>query len=950
MLSHPGSLHLIALVLVASAFTSFATPSGPLSRDPVCREIARKVSSASAVYYSGEPRYEQGISHWSSASTQHSKCVVEPGKEADVAEILKIVGRTRTPFAVKGGGHGVNPGFSSTPGIHISMTRFSDIKYQRPTQTAEVGTGLVWDDVYAALEPFNRTVVGGRVSGVGVAGLALGGGYSWKTNQYGLTVDNIQAFRLVKPDGTITTVTHANQPDLFFALKGTQNNFGIVTKITFKTVPQTAVWGGLLVFDAPSLDQLSAATAAFHATVTDPKASMIATYGATMTRPLASVLIFYDAATPPAGTFDSFLSIPALATDVRTRSYLSLVQSSPVMPFVNPRAFFQGVPHVDITPEFLGAIMNELVSSGQTLTTKNNTFIGFAVEPFRPDILSKNNLPSAYPGTRTKAYLPFNVLAMWPDAESDGLYFQAIKDMAGRIRSAAVSQGQVIPANAPLYPNYALDDSPLEQLFGANLPKLRRLKRAVDPKNHDGGRSDHVCAQIAKKISPASAVFYPGDPNYEKAVSHWTVSSSQRSLCVVEPGKEDDVAAILKIVGRTRTPFAVKGGGHTSNPGFSSTKWVHISMTRFSDINYKTSSKTAEVGMGLLWDDVYAALEAHNRTVVGGRASGIGVAGLSLGGGYSWLTNQYGLTVDTIEAFRLVKPDGSICTITHAKDPELFFALKGTQNNFGIVTKITFKTFTQNMVWGGNSLVPPPGLGQLAAATAEFHKNVRDPKASMLVMFFSMMTQPMASVLLFYDGPNPPAGIFDAFLSLPFIMNDFKTRRFSDLVKSNNPSALFQNPRGRFQALPHQDITPQFINSTLTEVMSAASLTSRNNTFIGLTVEPFLPNILQHTQLPSAYPAKRDTAFLPFNLAAAWPDVESDGVYHQALKDIANRLRTAAVAQGQKIPKDAAMYPNYALYDTPLENIFGANLPKLRKMKKKIDPENVMGLAGGFKL
>ncbi|PPR05733.1 hypothetical protein CVT24_006678 [Panaeolus cyanescens] len=86
---------------------------------------------------------------------------------------------------------------------------------------------------------------------------------------------------------------------------------------------------------------------------------------------------------------------------------------------------------------------------------------------------------------------------------------------------------------------------------------------------------------------------------------------------------------------------------------------------------------------------------------------------------------------------------------------------------------------------GGRALVPPPGLGQLASATAVFHKNVHDPKASIVRL------------------------------------------------------------RGLFQALPHQDVTPQFINSTITEVMSAASLTSRNNTFIGLTVEPFLPNILK---------------------------------------------------------------------------------------------------------
>lgn len=106
---------------------------------------------------------------------------------------LCIVGSTRTPFAVshialcltdeslkktqiKGGGHTANPKFSSTTGVQISMYRFSDVVYNPDSQTADIGAGLIWDDVYAALEPHGVNVVGGRVRGIGVAGFTLGGG------------------------------------------------------------------------------------------------------------------------------------------------------------------------------------------------------------------------------------------------------------------------------------------------------------------------------------------------------------------------------------------------------------------------------------------------------------------------------------------------------------------------------------------------------------------------------------------------------------------------------------------------------------------------------------------------------------------------------------------------------------------------------------------------------
>ena len=79
---------------------------------------------------------------------------------------------------MKGGGHATNPGFSSTSGIEIAMTRFNETKVNSTCGTVDVGAGLTWGQVYAILEPTGVNVVGGRVPGIGVAGLTLGGGES----------------------------------------------------------------------------------------------------------------------------------------------------------------------------------------------------------------------------------------------------------------------------------------------------------------------------------------------------------------------------------------------------------------------------------------------------------------------------------------------------------------------------------------------------------------------------------------------------------------------------------------------------------------------------------------------------------------------------------------------------------------------------------------------------
>ncbi|KAK0229800.1 hypothetical protein EDD85DRAFT_972330 [Armillaria nabsnona] len=100
-----------------------------------CRRIANKVSSATDVYYPGSSSYVADNEHYATSSSQVSKCSVEPGSAEDVGIILAILGKTETPFGVKGGGHATNQGFSSTTGVQIAMTRLNEITYDSTTQS-----------------------------------------------------------------------------------------------------------------------------------------------------------------------------------------------------------------------------------------------------------------------------------------------------------------------------------------------------------------------------------------------------------------------------------------------------------------------------------------------------------------------------------------------------------------------------------------------------------------------------------------------------------------------------------------------------------------------------------------------------------------------------------------------------------------------------------------------
>ena len=112
-------------------------------------------------------------------------------------------------------------------------------------------------------------------------------------------------------------------------------------------------------------------------------------------------------------------------------------------------------------------------------------------------------------------------------------------------------------------------------------------------------------------------------------------------------------------------------------------------------------------------------------------------------------------------------------------------------------------------------------------------------------------------------------------------------------------------------------------------------------------LEPFDKGIFSHGS-DSAYPPDRSQVVFPSALFVQWSNASLDDAIAFALRNISDTIHSAALADGQKV-SDAAKYPNYALFDTPLDHMYGGNVERLRKIRAVIDPDDVMGLTGGWK-
>ena len=117
---------------------------------------------------------------------------------------------------------------------------------------------------------------------------------------------------------------------------------------------------------------------------------------------------------------------------------------------------------------------------------------------------------------------------------------------------------------------------------------------------------------------------------------------------------------------------------------------------------------------------------------------------------------------------------------------------------------------------------------------------------------------------------------------------------------------------------------------------------------VAISLEPFTSGLFSHGT-PSAYPPDRSHVFFPSAINYLWSNASLDGTIAHALHQNTEQARAAVLADGQDL-SHASIYVNYALFGTPLKDIYGAHVERLRKIRAEIDPAGIMGLAGGFKL
>ena len=206
-----------------------------------------------------------------------------------------------------------------------------------------------------------------------------------------------------------------------------------------------------------------------------------------------------------------------------------------------------------------------------------------------------------------------------------------------------------------------------------------------DSRHIPKGTIDSLAAGLDGKIA------YPGDDAYQEATTIWNGMIHKSPSLVVRPRTIDDVVDTVALARDHKLELSIRGGGHNIAGLALSDGGVTLDMSSFRDVEVHEQAQRARVGAGCTLGEVDSATQKHGLATTLGFVSETGVAGLTLGGGFGYLTRQFGWTVDDLVEVRIVSAAGEVLRASRSENEDLFWALRGGGGNFGVVSEFTFR-------------------------------------------------------------------------------------------------------------------------------------------------------------------------------------------------------------------------------------------------------------------
>jgi FAD/FMN-containing dehydrogenase len=456
-----------------------ATRSGGETRLPAQAIEELRSGLRGAVVEPGAPGYDDARRIWNAMIDRRPALIARCLGAADVMAAMRFARAHDLLVAVRGGGHNIAGNAVCDGGLMIDLSPMKSVRVDPAARRARVEPGATLGDVDRESQAFGLATPLGINSTTGLAGLALGGGFGWLSRVHGLTADNLVSADVVTTRGTLVRASEAENPDLFWALRGGGGNFGIVTSFELALHPLgPEVLAGLIVFPFDEAKKVLTAYRDFAARIPDELAAWAVLRkappfpflpAAVHGREIVAIAVFHAgeagrgaALIEPVRRFGR-----VLGEHVGLQPYTSWQRTFDPLLAPGARNYWKSHNFTALPDGLLDVV---IAYAGRLTSAHSEIFIG------QLGGATSRVAPEATAYVHRDAQFVMNVHGRWETAAED----------AAGIAWAREFFGAAAPfATGGVYVNFMTADEGdrVQAAYGANYERLRAVKERFDPEN-----------------------------------------------------------------------------------------------------------------------------------------------------------------------------------------------------------------------------------------------------------------------------------------------------------------------------------------------------------------------------------------------------------------------------------------------------------------------------------